>query len=310
MWSEIEDTIIGGDLTAALGYVTPAGGVVVTPVAPVGMRDRASGTVSFTTSLGFARKLERIAHDPRVALAFHAREHGFADDSRFVLVQGEATYEAEPHPETLDRIMAASTRFFGPAQRGIFWDRWLRAYYMERVLVTIHVERVTSWLDHGGSETCKEVATASALSPVPLQAPPSKGTAPRVDPMRAMRRLRPLPHVLLGYRDGGGFPRIVRARLHSADEAGIRLGGWLPESDRRAGLLGHRFGAQNIGLETRLYTGWLSDGLFAPHTEGGFRAPANKRLTLLANGFLARRGVKLARRAGTITPAPGDRRAA
>ena len=45
MWSDADDAIIGGDLTAALGYVTPAGGAVVSVVAPIGLRDRDAGTV-------------------------------------------------------------------------------------------------------------------------------------------------------------------------------------------------------------------------------------------------------------------------
>ena len=83
MWSDADDAIIGGDLTAALAYVTPAGGAVATPVAPIGLRDREAGTVVFTTSLGFGRKLERIRANPRVALAYHAREHGFAAELAF-----------------------------------------------------------------------------------------------------------------------------------------------------------------------------------------------------------------------------------
>src|ERR671936_2611378 len=98
MWSDVDDEIIGGDLTAALGYVTPASGAVVTVVAPIGLRDRDAGTVGFTTSLGFGRKLERIRDEPRIALAYHAREHGLGDpaNSRYVLVQGRATFDANP----------------------------------------------------------------------------------------------------------------------------------------------------------------------------------------------------------------------
>ena len=59
-WSDTADEIITGDLTTAVAYVTPAGGAVVTAVAPIGLRDRDAGTVSFTTSLGFGRKLERL----------------------------------------------------------------------------------------------------------------------------------------------------------------------------------------------------------------------------------------------------------
>jgi hypothetical protein len=72
----------------------------------------------------------------------------------------------------------------------------------------------------------------------------------------------------------------------------------LPAGARRAGLLAHRFESQLIGLQVRQYTGWLADGVYAPHTERGFRAPANKTLLLLANGLMARRGLKRARAAG------------
>ena len=71
--------------------------------------------------------------------------------------------------------------------------------------------------------------------------------------------------------------------MGEADKRGISLGaaaGLLPPGGRRAGLLGHRFNAKLIGIESRQYTGWLEvDGesaIYAPHTEAGFRAPANK----------------------------------
>src|SRR6476659_8464637 len=107
-WSDAVDDIITGDLTTGVAYVTPAGGVVVTAVAPIGLRDRDAGTVGFTTSLGFGRKLDRLRADPRVALAYHAREHGLgsvgaASDRRFLLVQGTASFsEALPTREALD----------------------------------------------------------------------------------------------------------------------------------------------------------------------------------------------------------------
>jgi hypothetical protein len=40
-----------------------------------------------------------------------------------------------------------------------------------------------------------------------------------------------------------------------------------------------------------------SRALYAPHTGTAFRAPANKTLLLLGNGYLARRGLKQARAA-------------
>ena len=142
MWSDSEDAIIGGDLTAALAYATPAGGAVLTPVAPLGLRDRSAATVGFTTSLGFGRKLDRIKANPRVALAYHAREHGFATAPGVVIMQGTASYDAHPDREVLEsRVRPASTRFLGAPRTGFFWGRWLSAYYEDRVLVNVRVDR-------------------------------------------------------------------------------------------------------------------------------------------------------------------------
>ncbi|HTQ69710.1 MAG TPA: pyridoxamine 5'-phosphate oxidase family protein [Solirubrobacteraceae bacterium] len=307
MWSEREDAIIGGDLTAALAYLTPAGGAVVTPVAPIGLRDRQAGTVTFTTSLGFGRKLERIRSNPRVALAYHAREHGFADGDDFVLVQGRASAETEPSPEVLEeQVRPASVRFMGEPKTGVFWDRWLDAYYSDRVLVNVAVERVASWPD--ASATGEPAVTGAPLPApeLPSQHPPAKGTGPRVDPERAAKRLRALPHVLLGWQAADGFPMVVPVRVGTALDRGITLEGPLPAGGRRAGLLGHRYEEKLIGLECRQYTGWLQDGVYAPHTESGFRAPANKTLLLLANGFLAKRGLKKARAADASRPQPAS----
>src|SRR3954464_6972975 len=146
-WPDALDEIIGGDLTAALAYVTPAGGAVATAVAPIGLRDRDEGTVSFTTSLGFGRKLARIERDPRVALAYHAREHGKSSSARSVLVQGSATVVKEPDRDYLEWIGEQATPFMGPPRTGLFWDRWLSAYYSDRVPVHVQVERIVSWPD-------------------------------------------------------------------------------------------------------------------------------------------------------------------
>ena len=102
-WSDGEDEVIAGDLTAALAYVTPAGGVVLAAVAPIGLRDRDAGTATFTTSLGFGRKLDRMRQNPSVALAYHAREHGFASAPEYVLLQGQASFD-------LTRAEKCSTR--------------------------------------------------------------------------------------------------------------------------------------------------------------------------------------------------------
>ncbi len=64
------------------------------------------------------------------------------------LVQGNASSDASPDSRLLKDVMRpASARFLGPPKTGFFWDRYLREYYADRVLVTVAVERVTVWPD-------------------------------------------------------------------------------------------------------------------------------------------------------------------
>src|SRR5436190_4816647 len=299
-WPDAIDEVIAGGLTAAVSYITPAGGAVVTAVAPIGLRDRSAGTVSFTTSLGFGRKLDRIEKDPRVALAFHAREHGHSSSPRYVLVQGSATVVKEPDRDYLEFIGRQATPFLGEPRRGVFWDRWLSAYYSDRVPVHIDVHRIVSWpeLRCAGEP---EVHGAPLPEPSAPQEPPKKGTGPRVDCVRAGRALATLPHQLLAFRGGDGHPVVVPVRVRAADGGGVEISaaeGLLPAGGRRAGMLAHEYKPELIGLAARQHTGWLEvDGgraLYAPHTSSAFRAPANKTLLLLGNGYLARRGLKQA----------------
>jgi hypothetical protein len=304
-WPDDVDQVLSGDLTAALAYLTPAGGTVVTAVAPVGLRDRDEGTVTFTTSLGFGKKLERIERDPRVALAYHARDHGFASGTSFVLVQGRCRAVPPADPDwNRDVLGAASERFMGPPRRGFFWDRWLQEYYADRVPVTVEVERLLVWpkLDCS-DEPVVLGAPRPAAAPEP-QPTPAKGTGPRLDAGKAGSRLGRLPHSLLSWRESDGFPVVVPVRVEGAGPEGIRLasGAALPRGGRRAGLLGHAYKAKLVGLQARQHTGWLEDGLYAPHTSSAFRAPSNKTLLLLANGLLAKQGLRKARREGR-TPA-------
>ena len=301
-WPDEVDEVLGGDLTAALAYVTPAGGTVVMGVAPVGLRDRDAGTVTFTTSFGLPKKLERIRRDPHVALAYHSREHGFAHGEQFVLVQGRARPIPATDNEWNENVLGpAATPFMGPPRRGVFWDRWLREYYADRVPVTIDVERISVWpaLDTSGEPQVHGWPRPDAPEP---QAAPKKGTGPRLDALEAARKLGRLRHLLVSWREADGHPAVVPARIEDADAGGIRLASAspLPQGGRRAGLLAHSFEANLTGLKSRQHTGWLDDGRYAPHTETGFAAPKNKTLLLLANGLLAKRGLRKARKEGTV----------
>lgn len=297
-WPDEVDGVLAGDMTAALAYLTPARGAVVTAVAPIGMRDREQGTVTFTTSLGLGKKLERIRRDPRVALAYHARDHGFATGNLYVLVQGRCRPVPQADPAWNREVLGpASERFMGPPRHGPFWDRWLREYYADRVPVTVDVDRVVVWpaLDCAGDPHV--YGSPRPEAPPDPQDPPKNGVGARVDAAKAAARLGRLPHVLVSWRETDGFPTVVSTRVAAAAAGGIRLssGHPLPPGGRRAGMLGHDYRAKLVGLVSRQYTGWLEDGVYAPHTSSGFRAPGNKTLVLLANGLMAKRGLRKAR---------------
>jgi hypothetical protein len=304
-WSADVDDVIKGDITAAAAYVTPAGGAVVTAVAPCGIAQRDAGMIGFTTSLGFGKKLERIIRDPRVALAYHAREHGFSASPAFVLAQGQASVDITPSRERLEALTPQAEQYLGKVVRGRGWDWLLREYYQERVLVDIAVERVAVWADLGASGGREVTGAAWPGHPAP-QSPPQNGSGPRVDLPKAAARIAALPHRLLAYRGADGFPVVVPVHIAGHDDSGLRLvvpAGLLPPGGRRAGLLAHAYRPQLVGLTTRIFTGWMEVGadgaVYAPHTSKGFVAPPRKKLLLVSNGLAAKFGLWQARRQGT-----------
>ncbi|MEA2387422.1 MAG: hypothetical protein QOG41_195 [Thermoleophilaceae bacterium] len=310
-WPDEVDRVIDGDMTAALAYVTPAGGAVVTAVAPIGLRDRERGSVGFTTSLGFGKKLERIRRNPRVALAYHARKHGFADGTLYALVQGDARLSLEPDRDYLEtEIGPRAERFMGPRKSGRFWDRWLQEYYADRVPVDVDVERIVAWPELDSSGEAEVLGAPAAAAHAESQAPPKNGTAPRVDAAKSGAAAGRLPYVLLAFVGADGYPVVHPVAIAEARQDGIVLRAaspsLLPPGGRRAGLLAHDYGEHLVGLQARQFTGWLTAeegsnrALYAPHTTSAFRAPANKTLLLLANGFLAKRGLKQAQRSGAM----------
>ena len=273
----------------------------MTAVAPVGLRDRATGTVTFTTSLGLGRKLERIARNPRVALAYHAREHGFADGSEFVLVQGDAQPATEPRSQLPGGDgEAPGDPVHGAAQGG----KAVLGPVAARVLPGPHPgggrRRAPDRLVRYWCAELRETLGAAAAGEPPRQT--SRRMAPARASTRSVRRPACAPWTTFCWRTSAadGYPEVVPVQVEDAGPEGIRLTSErpLPPGGRRAGMLAHSYRPKLIGLAARQHTGWLTVGrgerLYAPHTESGFRAPANKTL-LLANGLLAKRGLRRAR---------------
>jgi nitroimidazol reductase NimA-like FMN-containing flavoprotein (pyridoxamine 5'-phosphate oxidase superfamily) len=303
-WSDEVDEILAGDLAVALAYATPARGVVITPMAPLGIRDRERGTVTLTSSLGLPKKLARIRRNPAVAVAYHAREHGDSDRPEFVLVQGRASF-GEPDREWLESITPQWERFLGPRERGLR-GRWMRVYYWERVAIEIEIERLLIWPEEscaGEPRVLGEPLPAEAPAP---QKPPANGIAPRIDLEPVERAAGRLPHTLAGWLGADGLPLVVSARVDGAGEQGLQLtvpAANLPPGGRRAGLTSHWFVPRMHGQEQRINTGWLTSdggerGLYAPHTKAGTRLPPSRALFDLGAGAATRLGIRGARKLG------------
>jgi hypothetical protein len=306
-WSEEVTDVLTGDLVAAVAYLTPAGGVAMTSVAPCGLADPDNGTVGFTTSLGFGTKLDRIVRNPRVALVYHSRDHGLTASPWFVVVQGEAAVDLEPSRQRLNTFAPQAARHLGKIKQGRVWDRLLHEYYAERVFVDITVTRVVAWPNLAAAGEPRVFGPPLPASPRSQRAP-KNGTGPRVDLSPVVGRLAQLPHRLIGFRGRDGFPMAVPIGFAGLDARGrgLRLvasAGSLPAGGRRAGLLAHSYRPQLVGLSTRTFTGWLEVGddgaVYAPHTSKGFSAPAHKNLLLVGNGLLAKYQFWQSRRNGT-----------
>lgn len=308
-WPDTADEILASDQAVVLGHVTPASGVVLTPLTNFGLRDRDAGKLSpLNSSIGMWKKLERLQKNPRVAVAYHTRKHGFSERPEYVLVQGTAALTRLEDRGWIERHRENWERFAGPRDVGALWERWLSVYHW-RIGIEITVERLVIWPDLN----CRGAASVhgpALPADAPSQSAPKLGTEPRIDHVRAAERARQLPNVLLGWVDGDGFPVVAPVEILGTAPRGMRLRGpegLSPSGGRRAGLAAHDFARFNYGQNQRKHTGWLSGEAagqelsYAPHTESGYRLPASKLLYRLGAGFVTRRGLREARAAGFVS---------
>jgi hypothetical protein len=274
--------------------------VVLTPLTNFGIRDRGAGTVgSVNSSIGMWRKLDRVRQNPRVAIAFHTRDHSFTGRPEYVLVQGTARLEEnwiDSHPTEWER--------FGGQPRDLnpLWRWWLRVYH-DRVGIDADVERIVVWRD--ASCRGEPEVHGAPLPPEPPgpQSPPARGTGPRVRHRRAARRSRRLPHVLLGWVGADGFPFVAPVEVAGAEPRGIVLQApprLVPPGGRRAGLTAHWFGRYTVGQWQHRYTGWMEAEpqgdrvVYAPHTERWYAFPPSRFAFNAVAGYGTRRGLRSA----------------
>jgi hypothetical protein len=289
-WSDDVDAVLRADHVIMLAYATPARGAVLLPVTNFGVLDRERGVVrSVNTSVGMGTKLERMRRNPRVALAYHTRDHSLTDRPEYVLVQGTATLSGpiDDYPST---ILENWERFEEWEGQHPLWKRWRRVYG-RRVEVELAVERIVVWPDRSCAGEPEVEGEPLPAEPPAAQSPPRKGTGPRLDHRRAARRLAKLPHRVLGWIGADGFPVMAPVEVRGADDDGILLAvppGIVPPGGRRAGLSAHWFAEGMIGQDQRKHTGWLeadSDRIvYAPHTDSSYRFPESTALYRVVSG--------------------------
>jgi hypothetical protein len=273
-----------------LGYVTPARGVVLTPVTNFALHNREAGTVSINTSVGAWRKLARIRANPHIALAFHTRAHAGHERPEYILVQGRASLgpPVEDYPST---VLEQWERIEPWGSLGPLTKRWLRIYG-RRVEVKVFVERVVVWPDLACAGLPEVYGRALGETSPPSQAPPARGTGPRVAHRRAAWEARHLPDALLGWVGADERPMIVPVGIGPAVREGIELlvpPALLPPGARRAGLTAHWFSRGVTGQRQIVHTGWLEGSTYAPHTRASYFMPPLRPVYRLVVGGATRR---------------------
>jgi hypothetical protein len=308
-WPDDIDTIFDGDHVVMLGYVTPASGVVLLPVNNFAVRDREAGTISVNSSVAAWRKLDRMRKNPKVALAFHTRDHALHERPECVLVQGTASL-SEPIHDYPSTILDKWERFEPWQDRPRFWKWWQRIYGI-RVEIKISVERLVVWPDLACDGAPEVIGAPWPEDPPVPQSPPKRGIEPRIDAGNAARKAAGLDHTLLGWVGSDGFPVVVPVDVEGSSEQGILLTGprsLIPPGGRRAGLTAHWFARGVIGQDQRKHTGWMqADGedgpvVYAPHTQSNYRFPTSRLLYRVASGGGTRWWHRRAKKAGI---APG-----
>ena len=190
-WSDEVDEILGGDLAVGLAYLTPAKGVLIAPMATLGLRDREAGTITLSSSLALWKKLDRMRRNPGVAVAYHAREHSLTQRPGFVLVQGRASFDTTPDRAWLESITPQWDQFLGKRSTGLI-GRTQRVYYWERIAINSRSSASSTTATPSPPASRRSSALRRRHRPTPKK-PPGKGTEPRVEVGKVAAERRQAP---------------------------------------------------------------------------------------------------------------------
>ena len=272
-------------------------------MAPMGLRDREAGTITVTSSLGLPKKIARMRENPSVAIAYHAREHGFSDRPEYVVVQGTASVPEHPDRPWLESITPEWERFLGP-RHGQWLGRGPKIYYWERLGIPITVRRV---LVYDGHNPVKVIGEPLPDDPAP-QVAPKKGTGPRSRPRRRRGASTGChTHCSVG-------SEATACRWSAVSPATARTSAayaWLPATPRRLRVAAAPDSPATCSSATwsarssaSTPGGSRSTGaktVYAPHTKAGYAVPASRGLMTVGTALTFPKGYREARELGLVT---------
>ncbi|MFL5871272.1 MAG: pyridoxamine 5'-phosphate oxidase family protein [Solirubrobacterales bacterium] len=246
-------------------------------------------TIDLTTGIGYPKKADDAARNPRVALLFSDPTGSGLERPAEVLVQGTAQIDDEDFDANSDRYIRESVQKL-PATKRMhppkFMRRPLRWYYA-RIYVKVRPERVFVWPK--GDPTAEpvlhdahieEVRSGHVEEPPIARAPATGGGVPWDDRMQELGSR--YPEAVLSWVAPDGFPLAVRLPI-ALDQGAKRVRievepAGLPLGEGRACLTAHSHGPgfewqENFQVRGDLVNGPSGWELVPHKLVGGFELP-------------------------------------
>ena len=238
------------------------------------------------------------------AIAYHTRKHGFSDRPEYVLVQGRGSLTPVEDRDWVDRHRDDMGPLRRPASAEPLYGVVAARVPLARRYPARHRPRAWSWPDLACTASPRSTALRFRTRRRAAEAHRPRGRGRGSGTSGRHEGREGLPHVLLGWVGGDGFPMVVpgrspRSRRSRDAAAGARRPDARRRSARRAP--GARLRASTrparISPSTRAGSSPSSDGaaVYAPHTQAGYRMP---RVEGASSERLVRRGDEMAHAAG------------
>jgi pyridoxamine 5'-phosphate oxidase-like protein len=277
-------------ITTEYTTIDSSGQPITWPVTPY--YRAGDGAIDVTTGLGYPKKADDAAREPRVSLLFSDPTGSGIDEPCTVLVQGTAEVDDRDLAANRERYARESVEKL-PATKSMHPPKLIRStfdWYFMRIYVYVRPERVFIW--EKGDFTrepqlfdshVEEVRSHHSEEPPIDRPPPAGGSLVWDDRLEELGRRHPTAVLTLVGPDG--FPISLRLPIEPDRDANrIRLGElpeWLAAAEGRACLCAHAHHPDFIWQTNFQVRGDLvrEDGGWSlvPHRlVGGFELPESK----------------------------------